>query len=289
MKRFWRARFAKASLCLLAAGACASLAWPGRADEPARTVPLAQVPAPARKTIQEEAGRAALGEIESGEEDGRKVFTAHFTAEGHERQLTVAEDGTLLSKEVTLEQTPPPVRNTIQGQLKGAALVCIDKTYDETDIYFEATVTNKGGTERSFTVGLDGKLLSTEISIDEVPAAVRKTIETSISVGHLESISRMVEEDETSYYVEFSRDGQERDLSVGEDGKLQNMEVFLPELSAAVQKTIKEKLAGGTVVRIDKSFEAREGGFPYEIEGRKDGKPFNFSVSPRGKFLGMDE
>jgi hypothetical protein len=27
---------------------------------------------------------------------------------------------------------------------------------------------------------------------------------------------------------------------------------------------------------------------PYEVEGRKDGKTFDFSVGPRGRFLGMD-
>jgi hypothetical protein len=56
-----------------------------------------------------------------------------------------------------------------------------------------------------------------------------------------------------------------------------------------VQSAIKEKVGGGKVLRVDKSFEARRGVLPYEIEARKDGKAFNFSVGPRGRFLGMDE
>jgi hypothetical protein len=40
---------------------------------------------------------------------------------------------------------------------------------------------------------------------------------------------------------------------------------------------------------VDKSFDARRGVLPYEIEARKDGKPFNFSVGPKGRFLGMDD
>ncbi len=28
---------------------------------------------------------------------------------------------------------------------------------------------------------------------------------------------------------------------------------------------------------------------PYEVQGRKDGKPFDFSVGPGGKFLGRDD
>jgi hypothetical protein len=35
--------------------------------------------------------------------------------------------------------------------------------------------------------------------------------------------------------------------------------------------------------------EKKAGVLPYEVTGRKDGKPFNFSVGPRGRFLGMDD
>ena len=45
----------------------------------------------------------------------------------------------------------------------------------------------------------------------------------------------------------------------------------------------------GTVLRVDKSFVKERGVDPFEVEGRKDGKPFDFSVGPRGKFLGMNE
>jgi len=254
-----------------------------------KTILIQDVPSAARKTIQTEQGHAALGEIQLGEEDGKKTYTVNLTEDGHERELIVAEDGTLLSKEVTLEETPPPVRNTIQGQLRQGSLESIEKTLDDDEINYEVTMTAKDGTERSFTVGVDGKLLSVQTTLAEVPAPVRKAIESGIGTGKLESIDHMFEDDGTSYYVEFSREGKVRDLSVGEDGRLQSMQVFLSETPAAVQSTIKDKLGSGQIVRIDRSFEQRNGVFPYEIEGRKDGKPFNFSVGPRGKFLGMDD
>jgi len=94
---------------------------------------------------------------------------------------------------------------------------------------------------------------------------------------------------ETSYYVEVRRDRKLRDFSVAENGKLQSVQVFLSETPAEVQSTIKEKVGGGKVLRVDKSFEPRRGVIPYEVEARKDGKAFNFSVGPRGRFLGMDD
>lgn len=289
MTKLPRAPWRKASAWLLALGVCASPEWSSLAGNSPKKTTIEQVPAAARKTIQEEAGQAAIEEIQPDQEDGRNVYTVTLAEAGHERQLTVAADGTLLSKDVPLEETPPPVRNTVQGQLKGGKLESIAKTFDDNDIYYEATIIRKDGTERSVTVGLDGKLLSADMSLDEIPAAVRKTIDTSLGTGKLKNVAHMFEDGETSYYVEFTRDGKERDLSVAEDGKLQSMEVFLPELADAVQKTINDKIGDGAIVRIDKSFEARNGVFPYEIEGRKDGKPFNFSVAPRGRFLGMDE
>jgi uncharacterized membrane protein YkoI len=266
---------------------CSAAAMDATAGE--SSIPIQQVPAAARKTIQEELGHASLREIQPGEEAGKKIYTVNIAEDGHERELVVAEDGTLLSKEVTLEETPPPVRNTIQGQLRQGALESIDKTTDDDEITYEVTVKAKDGAERSFTVGLDGKLLSAQMMLAETPGAVRKTIESGIGSGKLESIDHMFEDGETSYYVEFSREGKARDLSVAEDGKLQSVQVFLSETPVPVQKTINEKLGTGEIVRIDRSFEQRNGVFPYEIEGRRDGKPFNFSVGPRGRFLGMDD
>lgn len=56
------------------------------------------------------------------------------------------------------------------------------------------------------------------------------------------------------------------------------------------RKTIREQIGGGKILRIDRSlFEKQAGVLPYEVEGRKDGRPFDFSVGPHGKFLGMDD
>ena len=65
--------------------------------------------------------------------------------------------------------------------------------------------------------------------------------------------------------------------------------MILDELTPDVQKTIKEQIGTGTIVRIAKSFELKKKVQPYEVEGRKDGKPFDFSVGPQGRFLGRDE
>ena len=74
------------------------------------------------------------------------------------------------------------------------------------------------------------------------------------------------------------------------NGVLLREQVALEDTPSAARKTIRERMGNGTILRIDKSLvEKRMGVLPYEVQGRKAGKPFDFSVGPRGRFLGMDE
>ena len=224
------------------------------------------------------------------DDDGEVSFTVSYAAKtGSERDFTVAEDGTLLSVEVMLGEAPVSVQRTIKIQVGEGTIANIEKSFEEDEITYDVDMKRKDGTERSFSVALNGKLQAMQVALDETPAAVRKTIEASLGNAKLEDIYHIFEEGETSYYVEVRRDGKLRDFSVAENGKLQSAQVFLSETPAEVQSTIREKIGNGKLLRVDKSFEARRGVLPYEIEARKDGKPFNFSVGPKGRFLGMDD
>jgi hypothetical protein len=67
-------------------------------------------------------------------------------------------------------------------------------------------------------------------------------------------------------------------------------QVALEDTIPAVRKTIRQKMGDGKILRIDKSLvEKRMGVLAFEVQGRKDGKPFNFSVGPQGRFLWMDD
>jgi hypothetical protein len=224
-------------------------------------------------------------------DDDREVsYTVSYAAKGGpEHDFTVAEDGTLVSVEVMLDETPIPVQRAIKAQVGEGTIEAIEKSFEEDEISYDVDMKRKDGVERSFSVTLEGKLQAMQVALEEPPAAVRKTIEASLGTAKLEDIYHIFEEGETSYYVEVRRDGKLRDFSVAENGRLQSVQVFLAETPAEVQATINEKIGTGKLLRVDKSFDARRGVLPYEVEARKDGKPFNFSVGPKGRFLGMDD
>ena len=60
--------------------------------------------------------------------------------------------------------------------------------------------------------------------------------------------------------------------------------VDMKSLPAAVQKTVKEKAAGGEVVRIHREDDTN-GKWNYEVFVKTNGKEWNFEVDPNGKFV----
>ena len=138
---------------------------------------LGQLPANVQKTIREQLGGAKLAGIERNSEDGEITFTVSATKGDTEREFTVGEDGTLLSLEIALEDAPPVVQKAIKAQVGQGGLDSVSKQFDDNEINYEVQMTRKDGAERSFTVALDGKLISLQLSLEETPPAIRKTIQ----------------------------------------------------------------------------------------------------------------
>ena len=279
----------RAGIRYVVTGSIAAILFATMAAAATKSVSLSQVPAVVKKAIESRSAGAKITDIER-DDDGGVSFTVSYNAKGgQERDFTVSEDGTLLNVEVRLDETPVSVQRTIKIQVGEGTIENIEKSFEEDEITYDVDMKRKDGTERSFSVALDGKLQAMQVALEETPAAVRRTIEASLGNAKLEDIYHIFEKGETSYYVEVRRDGKLRDFSVGENGKLQSVQVFLSEIPAEVQSAINEKIGNGKLLRVDKSFEPSHGVLPYEIEARKDGRPFNFSVGPKGRFLGMDD
>ena len=68
----------------------------GREQE--EKVALAQVPAPARAVIEQEAKAGALKEIEKTVVDGKTTYTANVVVNGKEQATRVGEDGKVIAR-----------------------------------------------------------------------------------------------------------------------------------------------------------------------------------------------
>jgi uncharacterized membrane protein YkoI len=73
-----------------------------------------------------------------------------------------------------------------------------------------------------------------------------------------------------------------------ESGKHPGEKVDLKSLPAAVQNTIKEKAAGGSVVKVMREDDP-DGKWNYEVFVKASGKESKFEVDPNGNFVKQHE
>jgi hypothetical protein len=261
----------------------------GVAAEVRSVVAFSALPSAVQTTIRKQASNGTPGEIERVEEDGEVSYETAITTGGRERDIAVGENGNLLSIEVALTETPAAVQKTVKAQVGAGKPVSVDKTFDEGEVSYDATMMTRDGQERVFTVEENGTISSTEVALAETPAAVQKMITSQVGAGKLGSIMKVFDEG-VSYDVDMTAaNGTAREFSVGGDGKMLSIRVTLADTGPEVQKTISQQIGAGRLVRIDKSFETRKKVQPYEVEVIRDGKPLYFSVGPNGRFLGLDE
>ncbi len=255
------------------------------------TVKLSDTPAPVQKTIQAQVADGKMGGITRSIDDEETVFDVDLTAkDGSDRDFSVADDGTLLSTEVNLNETPVATQKTIQSELSGGSLDSIDRNLADSEISFDVEGAGKDGKEKHFTVADDGTILSREVALSDTPDVVQKTINSRLEGGKVSGIDENFDDDGTNFDVTVTAsDDVKKSFNVLADGTLASEQIPLADVPPRARAAIKEHIGDGTVLRVDKSFIKERGVDPFEIEGRKDGKPFDFSVGPRGKFLGMDQ
>ena len=230
---------------VLAIGMLLAAAAPGWAGKEAR-VTLDAVPAAVKATILKEAGGAPIKEIEKETEDGKVVFEAEFVRDGKKTEVKVDAAGKLLSTEVeiSLDDVPAAVKATILKAAGGAKITEVEKETANGVTTYEAEFV-ADGKEVEITVGADGKLLKKEaeddddgddvdddddedeeeVSIDQVPAAVKATILREAKGAAIKEIEKETKDGKTVYEAEFVAGGKEIEIKVSADGTLLKREV----------------------------------------------------------------
>jgi len=149
-------------------------------------VSIDKVPAAVKATIDAQAKGGTIGEIKIETEDGRMVYEADLIIDGQEVEIEVASDGTLLGKETE------------------------DDEGDDDD--------DEGDDD-------DEDEDEEEISLDDVPAAVKATILEEAGDADIEEVVKETEDGQIIYEAEFEVDGKEIEIEVAEDGTLLEKEV----------------------------------------------------------------
>jgi hypothetical protein len=195
------------------------------AEEQSQVVAFADVPAAVQKTLLAESGngKGKLGEIEKVTDDGETWYESSLVKPKNERSFSVATDGQLQSYQVYLHEIPEAARKAIRAQARAEKdrIGEIDRVMDDGKTTYEVNLT-KGDKEISFTVDEAGKLLFIDVTLEETPAEVQKTIHTKAGDAVISSIEKNTSDDDgtVAYDVEAKKDGKKISFSVDADGKL---------------------------------------------------------------------
>ena len=101
--KFWIVPMFIAALCVLPS--CTALAKDKEKEADEVKVKIDQVPAAVKKTLDEESKSAKIDEVDKEKgEDGKTIYEADVKLNGHNYEIKVAEDGTLISKKLDEEE-----------------------------------------------------------------------------------------------------------------------------------------------------------------------------------------
>lgn len=140
-----------------------------------------------------------------------------------------------------------------------------------------------------------------EVTLDELPAAVKATILAEANGAPIREIEMETENGKTVYEAEVMINGQEVEFVVAPDGTLlgkeiedendddaddddeEEIDISLDDVPATVKATILKEAAGAEIEEVVK--ETEDGKVVYEAEFEVDGQEVEIEVSPDGTLL----
>jgi uncharacterized membrane protein YkoI len=148
-------------IIILTAGLCLC-AWPA-AEGSETKVLLDKIPAAAAKALKEQAGDEKITNLSKEKDDGKTVYEATFTRKGRVHDVTVGEDGKLISDEETIptSEAPKAVLAAIEKEAPGGKIEKLERIKEGGKVSYEALISAKGRREE-IKFDAKGKVLERE-------------------------------------------------------------------------------------------------------------------------------
>jgi len=124
--------------------------------------------------------------------------------------------------------------------------------------------------------------LAETIPLEQAPAAVRKTIQERLGNATIEDVDRDQDEGKVIFTITFTLAGQDRELTLSEGGRILSAQVFLKDLSPALQMAIQHVAPADAIEHIEKVVD--ETPEYYSVDWKaKDGQSRAFDLWEGGK------
>lgn len=222
------------------------------------------------------------------------------------------------AEKITETQLPAAVQRTLNQQKGTDTVKDIEKETRNGQTVYEVEL-NRRGLNPKIVIAEDGSLVRDArandtpgagpawarvptMRLEDVPPAVRKTIEQQAAGRKVADIDRETWDGKTVFEVEFAQTGRNEQIHVSEDGRIVKHEGKEPartttantlkgpmigtrfsDTPPAVQATIQREANGAEIADIDK--ERREGRVLYEVEFKNPGRNIEIHVAEDGSIV----
>jgi uncharacterized membrane protein YkoI len=225
-------------LVLIGLGLVAGMAIAGN-DE---NISLSQVPAKAREALLKLAKGAQITEVEREKEHGMIFYEAEWKVNGREKEAKVTAEGALveLEEKIRPKNVPAAVKKVVAKEFPAGAKV----KYERVMIVVYEVEGKVNGKEKEILILPTGKIHGREegdddnddddddgeenevdVTLDQVPAAVKATILAEAKGVSIKEIERESKKGKAVYEAEWMEDGKEIEIKVSSDGKLLKREI----------------------------------------------------------------
>jgi len=128
-----------------------------------------------------------------------------------------------------------------------------------------------------------------KVSMDQVPAAVKKTLAKYASDLEVKNVEKSDQDGKQVYEFDIEQAGRKFEIAISPKGKYRGMEedVAFTSMPDSVQKSLTDLADGGKVAGCEKATSAKKV-VTYEAEIEKDGKKTEVTVDADGKILTKD-
>ena len=213
---------------------------------------LDQLPAAVQKTVKEQQAGREIADIDREMWNGKAVYEVEFKEKGPNSRIHVASDGSMiLDKDrksgaylgTQMSEAPAPVQATVKRIVSSAEIQDVDRETKNGQVVYDVEVKQEG-LNRHLKIAENGTLLSdsndrgntsigqrvrervgldrdaSAMTLEQVPAAVQKTIRDNCDVGTLKPIKQETRNGRVQYDVEFEKEGKNLRMTIADDGSI---------------------------------------------------------------------
>lgn len=121
-------------------------------------IKMSELPAPVKKTVQDETKNAKLVGISKEAEGGKTLYELETMVNGKSRDLMIDTNGAVASieEEVALDSIPAAAKDAIEKKVAGGKITKVETVKVGSQVSYEAAYTLKSGKKAEYGVNADG-------------------------------------------------------------------------------------------------------------------------------------